>query len=147
MEPSTPIAPTVKVRDAVMKAWVNFGSPALPVRAFTQSPNTVIQRLRSMTSPIMAPTTMLIIISIGPVVCSVPFTITSIYCMAPLIPRSSTMMPLTTMSVCFKFSFINRPNARPQRLPAIIRPMLMAVPKPIIYFPSLIVKVTVLNHV
>ena len=147
MEPSTPIAPTVKVRDAVIKAWVNFGSPALPVRAFTQSPNTVIQRFRSMTSPIMAPTTMLIIISKGPVVCSVPFTITSIYCMVPLIPRSSTMMPLTTMSVCFKFSFINRPNARPQRLPAIIRPMLMAVPKPIIYFPSLIVKVTVLNHV
>ena len=147
MEPNTPIAPTVKVRDAVIKAWVNFGSPALPVRAFTQSPNTVIQRLRSIISPIMAPTTMLIIISIGPVVCSVPFTITSIYCMAPLIPRSNTMMPLTTMSVCFKFSFINRPNARPQRPPAIIRPMLMAVPKPIIYFPSLIVKVTVLNHV
>ena len=147
MEPSTPIAPTVKVRDAVIKACVNCGSPVLPVFAFTQSPNTVIQRLRSMTSPIMAPATMLIIISIGPVVCSVPFTITSIYCMAPLIPRSSTMMPLTIMSVCFKFSFINRPNARPQRLPAIMRPMLMAVPKPIIYFPSLIVKVTTLNHV
>ena len=85
---------------------------------------------------------MLTIIKSGPVVCKDPLTMTSIYCMAPLIPRRSTIIPLTIMSVCFKFSFIKRPNARPHRLPAMIRPMLMAVPKPIIYFPSLIVKVT-----
>ena len=135
------MAPTVNVSDAVIKACVNCGSPVLPVFAFTQSPKTVIQRLRSISSPITAPATMLIIMSIGPVVCSVPFTMTSIYCMAPLIPRRRTIMPLTIMSVCFKFSFINRPNARPHKLPAMMRPMLMAVPKPIIYFPFLIVKV------
>ena len=117
----------------MINACVNLGSPVLPVLSFTQSPKTVIHRSKSMISPITAPTTMLIIINKGPVVCKEPLTMTSINCMAPLIPSNSTMIPHTTIRVCFKLSFINRPHVSPIILPPIMSPMLITVPKPIIF--------------
>ena len=126
----TPIAPTVNVIDAVMKAFVNCGSRLLPVFNFNHSPMAVMRRSKSIISPIIAPKTMEIIIIIGPVVCRLSLTMTNIYCIVPLMPNNKIMIPHTIISVSFKFSFMRCRMNKPSRLPQMINTTLMMVPIP-----------------
>ena len=128
----TPIAPTVNVMDAVIKALVNCGSRLLPVFNFSHSPMAVMRLSKSINSPIIAPSTIEIIIIIGPVVCKLSLTMTSINCIVPLMPKRRIMIPHTIMSVSFKFSFMRCRIKRPNRLPQIINTTLRMVPIPCI---------------